>query len=114
MKRHLALLASLGLVAAACGSQEQGPTTTTDWESGEEEGDDSSDSASSASQGSADDGETGFDPICLPGSQVCADDGSMDICAETGLEWLNEPCPTYTACKACVGEDDPLCEGRPV
>jgi hypothetical protein len=35
----------------------------------------------------------------------------MDICAETGLEWLNEPCPTYTACKACVGEDDPLCEG---
>jgi hypothetical protein len=104
-------LLTLAFFLTACGSQELGPTETSGWEDdGDSNAAGDGDSGDASDSGSSEE-DTGFDPICLPGDMRCADDGNIEVCAETGLEWVIEECGNYTECKLCIGTDDPLCEG---
>ena len=109
-------LLTLTFLLTACGSQELGPTETSGWEDDgrEDDGADASDSSSGSATDTSEtgsSGDEGFNPICLPGDMRCDDDGNIELCADTGLEWVVEECSNYTECKLCIGTDDPLCEG---
>jgi hypothetical protein len=60
----------------------------------------------------ADDGTTpgtgsGDGPIvllCEPDEVQCADQDSLERCAPTGMEWINEDCPVNSTCIPCDGE----------
>ncbi|MCA9681175.1 MAG: IgGFc-binding protein, partial [Myxococcales bacterium] len=48
--------------------------------------------------------------ICIPGETRCADAGTLETCAPTGLSWDKSFCGPNDTCMACA-EDDPECTG---
>ncbi len=46
------------------------------------------------------------DLVCLPDTRRCSDDATLEICAETGLEWEASPCSSYTTCVPCEDGDE--------
>lgn len=66
---------------------------------------------------SEDESSSGFVPLCQPGELRCAgDDSAVEICAATGLEWVEDlECGSSSACVPCEEGDDsctvPTCVG---
>jgi hypothetical protein len=50
--------------------------------------------------------------ICLPGETQCADEGTMQVCAATGLEWESSACSEFSSCVSCEEEDGESCTAQ--
>jgi hypothetical protein len=50
-------------------------------------------------------GSTGFELVCIPGTQRCGDQVTVETCADNGVEWLPEPCGPNSNCVPCEEVD---------
>jgi hypothetical protein len=87
-----ACLRILALFSLACGNGSGDGTTSDDSTTGDWTDDTG--------------GDDKPDLVCLPGEVRCADDTTLEACAETGLEWEPTACSTYTSCVPCEDGDD--------
>lgn len=53
----------------------------------------------------------GFELLCTPGQERCADEVTREVCAPTGLAWQASPCGEHQACTAAGGDALAECVG---
>jgi hypothetical protein len=94
---HWAPSAGLIVAVAACGD---GP-------SADETGAGDAVEVDTGYEGDESDGKP--DLVCLPGTLQCAGDTTLEVCAETGLEWEQMPCSSESTCVPCEEEDGESC-----
>ena len=107
---------AIGLLTLACGGDDGSPPLAPDSETDGPTSTTGSDDTTVDPSGQ-DDSSSGFVPLCQPDERRCRADGTaIEICAGTGLEWVEElACGTYSECQPCEEGDDqctvPTCVG---
>ncbi|MFO7563416.1 MAG: IgGFc-binding protein [Enhygromyxa sp.] len=69
------------------------------------------DSQTGDGDGDSDEGDDSPQVICVPDDTRCADTGTLEVCAPTGLKWDSLLCGAHETCMACNPEADPECTG---
>jgi hypothetical protein len=95
------------LAAASCANDNGSPPTVDD--------DDAPSSSTDAlTTGDLDSSSSGFEPVCIPGSERCDGEMAIETCLPTGLGWSSEPCSDNRMCVTLDsggGEIAPACVG---
>ncbi len=106
------------LTLAACGGDDGAPPLVDDDDTDTATGVTTDvDDSTGIDPSGVDESSSGFVPNCQPGDRRCSSDGqSIEVCADTGLEYEVElECGTYSECRPCEEGDDqctvPICEG---
>ncbi len=114
---RLAPFAAALFLFAACGGDDGAPELVDDDGNASTGSPTSGVATTTTDPTSEDESSSGFVPLCQPGELRCAgDDGAIEICAATGLEWVVDvTCGTASQCQPCdEGDEDctvPTCIG---
>lgn len=105
--RHLGVMGAMGLVGslvslAACRGDSNGMEQGSNGDTGDE---------SPTGDGDGDTGDDSPQIICMPGETRCANPGSIEVCAATGLTWDEAFCGTNETCMVCDPDVTPECTG---